>query len=249
MFPGWGEGAYRDMKLFRLMGQIHLWLGIAFGVQVMLWLISGLIMVIIPIEEIRGEHLRHDPAELVLDWADEALPLATIIAAQDSEVTSARTGWLAGAPVWRLETTDGPLMVDAVSGETLSPISEAVALDIAQTRQRGLGELASIDWLTAPPREAGLTIPAWRVEFAAGETTPPTTFYINSQTGELRAVRTTAWRVYDFFWGVHIMDWSSRENFNSWWIKVTSIIALLFGLAGVYLTVHRLWMMARRRRA
>jgi hypothetical protein len=236
------------MKLFRLMSQIHLWLGAAFGVQVMLWLISGLIMVIIPIEVIRGEHLRHDPAESVLDWTNEAVPLATIIAAQDSEVTSARTGWLAGSPVWRLETTDGLLMIDARTGDDLSPVGEALAREIATTRQNGLGEITAIDWLTDPPREAGLSIPAWRIEFAAGETTPPTTFYINSQTGELRAVRTSAWRVYDFFWGVHIMDWSSRENFNSWWIKVTSIIAILFGIAGVYLTVHRLWMMARRRR-
>ncbi|WP_291845055.1 PepSY domain-containing protein [Maricaulis sp.] len=237
------------MKLHRLMSQIHLWLGAAFGVQVMLWLVSGLVMVIIPIEEIRGEHLRHDEADHPLDWADEALPLASILAARETEVTAARTGWLAGQPVWRLETAAGPVMINARTGVTLSPISEALAVNIAATRQNGLGEIADIDWLTDPPREAGLAVPAWRIDFAAGDTTPPATFYINSQTGELRAVRTTAWRVYDFFWGVHIMDWSSRENFNSWWIKVTTMIALLFGMAGAYLTVWRLWMMGHNRRA
>jgi hypothetical protein len=215
------------MKLFRLMGQIHLWLGVAFGVQVMLWLISGLVMVIIPIEEIRGEHLRHEVSERAIDWSDGALPLASIINAQTSEVVSARTGWLAGQPVWQLETGDGPVMIDARSGDSLSPISAELARNIALARQNGLGEISAISRIA----------------------TPPVTFYINSQTGELRAVRTTAWRVYDVFWGIHIMDWSSRENFNSWWIKVTSIIAILFGLAGVYLTVHRLWMMGRRRKA
>ena len=237
------------MKLFRLMGQIHLWLGVAFGVQVMLWLISGLVMVIIPIEEIRGEHLRHEVSERAIDWSDGALPLASIINAQASEVVSARTGWLAGQPVWQLEAGDGPVMIDARSGDSLSPINAELARNIALARQNGLGEISAINRIAEPPREAGLSVPAWRIDFEAGDTTPPVTFYINSQTGELRAVRTTAWRVYDVFWGIHIMDWSSRENFNSWWIKVTSIIAILFGLAGVYLTVHRLWMMVRRRKA
>jgi len=181
------------MKTFRLMSHIHLWLGAAFGVQVMLWLISGLAMVVIPIEEIRGEHLRHAETDRAIDWTGETLPLATIIERQEADVLSARTGWLADEPVWRLETANGPLMVDADSGASLSPVSETLARDIALTRQAGLGEVSAVRWLAEPPREAGLAIPAWQIEFAPGETTPATTFYINSQTGELRAVRTTAW--------------------------------------------------------
>jgi hypothetical protein len=96
-----------------------------------------------------------------------------------------------------------------------------------------------------PPREAGLSVPAWRFEFGPQD---PATLYINGQTGELRAVRTTLWRVYDFFWGLHIMDWSTRENFNSWWIKMFSAVAIVFGVAGLILTVYRLmWMLPKRR--
>ena len=46
------------MPIFRFMSQIHLWLGVIVGAQVMLWLISGLFMVLWPIETVRGEHLR-----------------------------------------------------------------------------------------------------------------------------------------------------------------------------------------------
>ena len=89
-------------------------------------------------------------------------------------------------------------------------------------------------------------MPAWRFEFGPDD---PATFYINSQTGELRAVRTTLWRVYDFFWGLHIMDWDTRENFNSWWIKMFAAVSIIFGLAGVVLTYFRLkWMMPRKKR-
>ncbi|WP_300543174.1 hypothetical protein [Maricaulis sp.] len=233
------------MRFFRLMSQVHLWLGVAVGIQVMLWLISGLAMVLWPIEIVRGEHLRTPAEERAIDWAEDALPLADILAAQDSDVVSVRTGWLAGDPVWRLETGDGPQMIDARTGADLTPVDEVLARRIALTRYTGTGELQDQTLVETPPREAGLTVPAWRFEFGPAD---PATLYINSQTGELRAVRTTLWRVYDWFWGVHIMDWSTRENFNSWWIKVTSLIAILFGLAGVILTVLRLRTMIRRRR-
>lgn len=234
------------MRFFRLMSQVHLWLGVAVGVQVMLWLISGIVMVLFPIEAVRGEHLRHEEQVAAIDWSGEALGLSDILATQDTSVLSARTGWLAGDPVWRLETEAGPQMIDARTGEDLTPVGEALARRIALSRYAGAGALQEQTLVETPPREAGLAVPAWRFEFGPQD---PATLYINSRTGELRAVRTTLWRVYDWFWGVHIMDWSTRENFNSWWIKVTSAIAVLFGLAGVVLTVYRLKWMLRRKRA
>lgn len=233
------------MRIFRLMSQIHLWLGIAVGIQVMLWLVSGFVMVLWPIETVRGEHLRHAEAEIAIDWADDALPLATLLAGQDTEVLSARTGRLAGRPVWRLETAQGPQMIDARTGEDLTPVDEVLAREIALARYSGRGGLTDQVLVETPPREAGLAVPAWRFEFGPQD---PATLYINSRTGELRAVRTTLWRVYDVFWGLHIMDWSTRENFNSWWIKATSVIAILFGLAGVVLTVYRIRRMLRPKR-
>ncbi|MAC39923.1 MAG: hypothetical protein CMF76_05450 [Maricaulis sp.] len=235
------------MKYFRLMSQIHLWLGIAIGIQVMLWLISGLVMVLWPIETVRGEHLRHAEAEMAIDWTGEALPLSAILADQDTAVLSARTGRLAGRAVWRLETAEGPQMVDARTGEDLTPVDEDLAREIALERYAGRGALTEQVRIETPPREAGLAVPAWRFEFGPED---PATLYINSRTGELRAVRTTLWRVYDVFWGLHIMDWSTRENFNSWWIKATSVLAILFGLAGVVLTVYRIrWMLRPKRRS
>ena len=233
------------MRLFRLMSQVHLWLGIAVGVQVMLWLISGLIMVLWPIETVRGEHLRTEETAAAIDWAGDALPLDEIVNGQTSNVLSARTGILAGRPVWRLETADGPEMIDARTGRDLTPIDGTLAREIALARYAGAGDLADQSLVETPPREAGLAVPAWRFQFGPAD---PATLYINSRTGELRAVRTTLWRVYDVFWGVHIMDWSTRENFNSWWIKATSIVAIAFGLAGVVLTVYRIRWMVRRKR-
>lgn len=64
------------MRIFRLMGQVHLWLGMAVGTQVMLWLVSGFVMVLWPIETVRGEHLRTDEPATAIDWAGDAVPWA-----------------------------------------------------------------------------------------------------------------------------------------------------------------------------
>jgi hypothetical protein len=39
-----------------------------------------------------------------------------------------------------------------------------------------------------------------------------TRFYVHAATGEILAGRTGWWRVYDFMWGLHIMDLETRED-------------------------------------
>lgn len=61
-------------------------------------------------------------------------------------------------------------------------------------------------------------------------------------------MRTGTWQLYDFFWGLHIMDWQNHEDFNSWWLFAFAVGGLVFGLAGTALLVIR-WPFRRRRRA
>ncbi|MEM1380959.1 MAG: hypothetical protein AAGH41_10085 [Pseudomonadota bacterium] len=52
----------------RRLRQVHFWLGAVIGAQVLLWIGSGLFMVLFDIHEVRGDHLRTDrgPAPLIL---------------------------------------------------------------------------------------------------------------------------------------------------------------------------------------
>ena len=50
--------------------------------------------------------------------------------------------------------------------------------------------------------------------------------YIDAESGSLLAVRTLQWRVFDFMWGLHIMDLQTRED---------SSHAILIGFAGLSL--------------
>jgi len=72
-----------------------------------------------------------------------------------------------------------------------------------------------------------------------------TNVFIAADTGEITAVRTANWRLYDFFWGLHIMDWTDHENFNSWWLLTFAIAGLVLGLMGTILLFMR-WPLKRR---
>ena len=50
------------MNLARLASFVHKWLALLVGVQIVFWVVSGLFFTIIPIEQIRSEHLIR-PAE------------------------------------------------------------------------------------------------------------------------------------------------------------------------------------------
>lgn len=194
-------------------------------------------MVLFPIEQVRGAHLRTPEAAQILDWPEDALPLQSLLSEAEPLIHSARAEHLLGRPVWRLETENGSRLIDAVSGQSLSPLPEPLAREIAETRYAGDGELIALSFVFVPPREAGLSGGAWHAEYGPEDAA---SFWINGNTGEVRAVRTWLWRAFDFAWGLHIMDWDTRENFNSWWIKMTAIIALFFAMAGSALALIRL---------
>ena len=229
----------------RRIRQLHLWLGLAIGAQVGLWLISGLFMTWFPIEHVRGEHLRSEQAVQTIPDTDDLVPLSVVSNDLPFVPIGVEMKMLAGKPVWYLEGEEDKLLIDALTGEKLSPLSEDTARSLAVAAYNSKGDIAKTVFYQEPPREYGREGPVWRVEFGKPK---PASFYVDATTGEVRAVRTTLWRVFDFMWGLHIMDWSTRENFNSWWIKMTASLAVLFFLAGLGLAVLRVSSMISRQR-
>ena len=70
---------------------------------------------------------------------------------------------------------------------------------------------------------------------------------MSAETGRLTSVRTGTWRLYDFFWGLHIMDWTEHERFNTPWLMAFAAGGLVFGVAGAILLFMR-WPRRRRRK-
>ena len=59
--------------------------------------------------------------------------------------------------------------------------------------------------------------------------------YQDPFTGEIVAIRSAQWRIWDLMWGLHIMDWVDRENIDNLLLKVFSFLALLTSISGITL--------------
>tara|TARA_Y100001970_G_scaffold52309_1_gene66079 strand:+ start:1540 stop:2082 length:543 start_codon:yes stop_codon:yes gene_type:complete len=63
--------------------------------------------------------------------------------------------------------------------------------------------------------------------------------YQDPFSGEIVAIRSTQWRIWDLMWGLHIMDWVERDNIDNLMLKIFSFIALFTSISGVILFFKR----------
>lgn len=188
------------------------------------------------LDAVRGEHLTAKPEPIVLDPHADLFPLAKMLASQQpAAVTSATLTSFLGQPVYRLETSAGPQLLDASTGRTLSPLPEASAKAIAAADYAGGAGIRGVEWVDTPALEyRGRDLPLWRVRF---DDERDTTLYISPATGQVVARRNDLWRVFDFVWMLHIMDYQEREDFNHPLLIVTAASALLFVATGFTMLV------------
>ena len=80
----------------------------------------------------------------------------------------------------------------------------------------------------------GRTLPLYKIE-ATSAKDEEISVYVDPFSKEIVAVRSNQWRIWDFMWGIHIMDWDERDNIENIFLKIFSILALLSALSGIYL--------------
>ena len=84
----------------------------------------------------------------------------------------------------------------------------------------------------------GRNLPLYKV-ISENENGKKINVYIDPFSGEVSAIRSLQWRIWDFMWGIHIMDWVERDNIDNLWLKVFSFIALFTSLSGIILFFNR----------
>ena len=218
-------------KRARQISRAHKLLGLVVGAQLLFWTLSGFYFTLFPLETIRGEHLRAEPARI--DAAALEGAVAPRLAASVSRLEVRR---VLGEPVWLATGGAGASLYDFETGEPITPFDEADVREIALESWRGRGEIVSAELVDSPPRESGSASPLWRVDFDGQD---KATFWVDATRGEVRAVRTDKWRLFDVFWRFHIMDITGEDRFDSWWLKLAAFLGLTTVLFGIALLVQR----------
>jgi len=240
-----GEG---DVRVTRVASTIHKWLALLMAIQILFWFVSGLFFAIAPIERVRSEHMKSAAPAAPVQVAVAAAGLQRIAGAGAAERIEVRA--MLGRPVALIVPHEGrPLLFDLSSGTRLSPIAPALAAQIAEADHAGPQRGVRVSLVTEESPEYRAALPAWRVDFDDGANRA---LYVAQDTGVVTARRSTLWRVFDFLWSLHIMDFKNHEDFNTPLLIVATALGLVVIVTGIVLFPVRLglagWLRRRRSR-
>ncbi|MDB2374181.1 PepSY domain-containing protein [Psychrosphaera haliotis] len=216
--------------------KIHKWLMLFVGLQVFIWSATGLYMVMTNIHYIHGEHLQKpspvlNVSSLKFNHADvlKSYPNADSISLFNR----------VGEPVFLVQEGRESALVNATTKELMPKVTEQEAREIALFQfHDSAGVIANISYLkdSAPSELSARHLPVWEVQFE-GIASP--TFYISESSGQVVTKRHNPWRIFDWFWRFHIMDYLHGEDVGNVFFLVVSITTLLSTLAGCCLVYQR----------
>ena len=203
----------------------HKYLSFFISLQLFLWTISGIYFAFNKIELVRGEQYRLIESfpinfdEVKFSRSDVQQVKAINRLGEFIFVVSGSKGTeyldAFGAPVKKLNKNEVFEIVS--SSSTLKPI------DLEEITESSKGS-----------EFRGRDLPLYKVT-SLNDNDKKINLYLNIFSGEITAVRSLQWRIWDLMWGFHIMDWQTRDKINNIFLKIFSILALVSSISGILL--------------
>jgi uncharacterized iron-regulated membrane protein len=216
----------------RFVRKLHKWLGLIVGIQLLLWSVSGLMFAWLKHEDVVAEHSAHapEPAELAAN-TPLAEPSTWIGEYGGTQVYEIRLISLLDQWLWRVELGDRVELRQTSDGKPFK-IDAAFAERLARGNYKGDGDLTTVTLYPTSSSEARDAGSVWEARF---DDLGTTTLYFSADDGKLVETRNSTWRLYDFFWMLHTMDYRGRDNFNNPLVIAMGTGALWLSLSGVIL--------------
>jgi uncharacterized iron-regulated membrane protein len=215
---------------------LHRWLGLIVGLQVLIWLATGLYMVVLDLDFIHGDPLVRNMQQVVTVPSSLRVSM-TSLRAQYPDATDIGLRPVMGTGLFTVTTPQARYLIDAQSAQVVSPLGEEVAREIALFHFNGEGSISEATLITSdPPREIGpRRLPLWRIDFNDRFST---SFYIDPNTGALVTRRHQYWRIFDFFFMLHIMDYDERSDAHNTLLQIAQFTGVTFAITGLWLLFY-----------
>lgn len=219
-----------------LLRRIHKWIGLLLGLQFVIWTVSGAVMAVLDMETVAGGP--HVPVETRAlpagskSWATVQQSLG------GTAITSVEMRPMLDRHVFEIGTVAGTRLFDAETGAQVA-IDAVFAKRVAEQAHIGSGLVKRIGLLKEPSfavREHSL--PVWRIDFADNENS---SFYVSQATGRLLERRNDTWRIWDFVWMLHNMDYLNRSSFNHPLIIIVGFGVMWLAITGFWLLFRTKW--------
>ena len=208
-----------------LVRNTHKYLSFLISLQLLLWTISGIFFAFNKIELVRGEQYR-----LTQDFPinfDE-------IKFSRSDVQQVKAINRLGKTIFVVSGSKGIEYLD-IFGSSLNKLNKDEVFEIvrASSTLKPIG-LEEITESSKGSEFRGRDLPLYKVT-SLNDEDKKINLYINVFSGEITAVRSLQWRIWDLMWGFHIMDWQTRDKINNIFLKIFSILALVSSISGILL--------------
>ena len=203
----------------------HKYLSFFISLQLFLWTISGIYFAFNKIELVRGEQYR----------LTESFPV------NFNEVNFSRSDVYQIKAIKRLDeiifvvnASKGTEYLNAL-GTPVSKLSKSEVFEIVSSSSTLEPiDLEEISESSKGSEFRGRELPLYKVT-SLNDKDKKINLYLNVFSGEITAVRSLQWRIWDLMWGFHIMDWQTRDKINNIFLKIFSILALVSSISGILL--------------
>jgi uncharacterized iron-regulated membrane protein len=228
-----------------LIRRTHRYLGVLLGIQFLLWTIGGLYFSWSNMDEIHGDFQKKAPPQYGADLAFVSPSIALKNLKTTIDIDSILNIVLMdvlGKPTYRMEFLHGGhhkmyQLADAQTGALRPPLSIEEATALAKQQFNGEPTVKRVEEIKEANghheyRENPL--PAVAVTF---EKPVPTTVYVATEMGIVTKYRNDKWRIFDFLWMLHTMDYQSRDNIGNWLLRAFSVFGLVTIASGFTLFI------------
>lgn len=213
----------------------HRWLGLILGIQFLFWTIGGLYFSWSNMDEVHGDHQKAHIHPLSINIKlTNPQEIITKIKAKDSAnyIFDIRLIQILGEPFYQIvysqhhDRNKKTQLANAETGELRPPLSKDEAIKLAKASFSDTSSIEKVEYLTNTNghheyREQPL--PAYAITFNHSSST---TVYVANELGTVQKFRNNKWRIFDFLWMLHTMDYESRDNLSNWLLRAFSIFGL-----------------------
>lgn len=220
------------MSLLKTSRKYHKWLMLFLGLQFVVWSVTGAYMVFFNIDYIHGDTLIINHQNKVnpqnINYSQQQL------FARYPDAKNVELDLFIDREVYRFSQDKTKYLVAANNGKQLSPLSESEAVQAAQYLYTGEGAVESVELIKDNPpfelsRRVYSALPAWRVNF---DDLGSPALYISATNGKLLGKRHDFWRLFDYMFNFHAMDYNDGaiDNWLLFWTTLFGICASITGL-------------------
>tara|TARA_B110000003_G_C16634616_1_gene527942 strand:+ start:825 stop:1508 length:684 start_codon:yes stop_codon:yes gene_type:complete len=210
------------MKVSLKIRKIHRYLGLIIGIQFLIWTISGLYFSWTNLDEIHGDQFMKNPISKISFSGLSGLEYI-------SNISKLELLNIANEPFYWVNEKQ---LYNAKNGNKLDEITERQAIEVVNFHLKEDLEISTIEKIEniGPHHEyRGKPLPAYAIHFNHPE---KITAYVSAKNGKFQRVRHSSWRIFDFLWMGHTMDYNGRDNFNNILLRVFSLFGVLTVLSG-----------------